>query len=83
MTIINMKGDHSTFNLNISQVEQNLELIIGQLEEHRVEGREELIEQLRDDEVKKDKNRLRGVLGKVLTRGAEIGTIGTSIASLL
>ncbi len=83
MTIINMKGDNSTFNFTISQVEQKLELIVAQLEEHGVEGREELIEQLRDDEVKKDKNRLRGVLGKVLTRAAEIGTIGTIIASLL
>jgi len=83
VNIFNMKGDHSTFTLNFSRVEQKLELIIEQLEEHRVPGREELIEQLRDDEVKKDENRLRGVLGKVLTRAAEIGTIGTIIASLL
>ncbi len=83
VNIFNMKGDHSTFNLNITQVEQKLELIIQQLEEHRVPGREEFIKQLRDDEVKKDKKKLRSVLGKILTRTAEVGTIASAIASLL
>ena len=64
-------------------MEQKLELIIQQLEEHKVPGREEFIKQLRDDEVKKDKKKLRSVLGKILTRTAEVGTIASAIASLL
>ncbi|MCP4215011.1 MAG: GTP-binding protein [bacterium] len=83
VTVFDMKGDNSNYNLTFNQVEQKLEMIVKQLEEHEVPGREELIPQLQDETVKKDKNRLRGVLGKVLTRAAEIGTIGTIIASLL
>ncbi|HLP62604.1 MAG TPA: COR domain-containing protein [Candidatus Deferrimicrobium sp.] len=83
VTIINMKGNGSTFTVNITEMNQKLELIIRELEEHQVPGREELIRQLRDEEVKKDKKQLRGVLGKVLTRAVEVGSIVSTIASLL
>ncbi len=72
-----------TFSINITKVEQKLELIIDQLKKSDVEGKEELIDQLRDEELKTDKKKLRTVLGKVLSRAAEIGTIGSIIASLL
>lgn len=84
INIYNLEGDHSSLEVhNIIEVERKLEIIIQQLEEHKVPGRAEFIKQLQDDEVKKDKKKLRGVLGKILTRAAEVGTIASAIASLL
>jgi hypothetical protein len=64
-------------------VEKKLEIIIKELQQHDVPGKEELIKELQDGEVKKDKSRLRKVLGTVLTRASEIASLGSAVASLL
>ncbi len=84
VTIYDMKGDGSSVTIhNTIEVEKRLEIIIKELQEHDVPGKEELIKQLQDKDVKKDKSRLRGVLGKVLTRAAEIASLGSAVTSLL
>ncbi len=45
--------------------------------------RDELIQQLRDETIKKDKGKWTGLLGKVLTKGAELTGITSAVASLL
>jgi len=84
VTIFDMKGDGASVTIhNTIEVEKKLEIIIKELQEHDVPGKEELIKELQDGEVKKDKSRLRKVLGTVLTRAAEIASLGSAVTSLL
>ncbi|MDQ1353372.1 MAG: internalin, partial [Acidobacteriota bacterium] len=84
VTIFDMKGDGASVTIhNTIEVEKKLEIIIKELREHDVPGKEELIKELQDGEVKKDKSRLRKVLGTVLTRAAEIASLGSAVTSLL
>lgn len=79
-----MKGDGASVTIhNTIEVEKKLEIIIKELQEHDVPGKEALIKELQDGEVKKDKSRLRKVLGTVLTRAAEIASLGSAVTSLL
>jgi small GTP-binding protein len=65
------------------QVEQGIQQLIELLKKDNTPGNKELITQLQDETVKKDRGKLRGVLGKVLTRGAEIAAIASTVSQLL
>jgi hypothetical protein len=81
---IETKGNHSSVAISQTTIlEKKLEIIIKQLEDSDLPGREELIDQLRDKELKKNKSKLFRVLGEILSKAAEIGTIGSIIKSLL
>jgi hypothetical protein len=76
-------GDQSPISVTNINLDEKLEQLINLLNKHDIPQKEELIAYLKSEEIKKDKSKLIEVLGKVLSRGAEIQSIVTLGASIL
>ncbi len=84
LTLVHAEGSNPSVNVaNINQRDSQIEELIKLLILHNLREKEELISQLRDENVKKNKGKLGTVLGKVLTNGAEIAAITSTVSSLL
>ena len=77
------KGSHANITYNENALDVKIAALIEELRKHNVAGKEELVQQLQDDEVKQDKAKLSAVAGKVIQTAAGIGSIVSAAAALL
>jgi hypothetical protein len=83
VAIIGDVGDGSSINIIQNEVNDKLDNLIAEIEKHNIPEKEEIIKQLKDEKVRKDKTKLREVIGNIISKAAQFGSIASGAASIL